>query len=304
MNARASILLVPLLASAFGAAAPMSATREVIPNEIPGIDLPVIKEHTYRMAGRVRALLLWIGRDDVGSGVIRWRGTGENHAYELLIGSDPAKAPAKLNKWGFLAEQIRAGESEVVGVMSKDNEKRLSDVKSDAVGGRPFNTIRGRITQHEAYARLAVLQAPNTLTYREADKVLKLALGDGSTQTRTIERPDGVRPGFLSSVAEVLRTTTAASARGGRIPQQTVRYIYGDRLYELRLLEATALPQYEREGRTFQKVIRGRFETGRQGVLGYRFELVFGTTGAMAEIPILISYQPNWWLHVESRIQS
>jgi len=304
MTRRASILLVPLLVSAFGVAAPMSASRELIPNEVPGIDLPVTKEHTYRMAGRVRALLLWIGRDDVGSGVIRWRGMGDDHAYELLIGSDPAKAPAKLNKWGFLAEQIRAGQSDVFGVMSKDNEKRLSDVKSNAVGGRPFNTIRGRITQHEAYARLAVLQAPNTLTYREADTVLKLALNDGSTQTRTIERPEGARPGFLSSVAEVLRTSAAASARGGTIPPQTVRYIYGDRLYELCLLEATALPQYEREGRTFQKVIRGKFETGRQGVLGYRFELVFGTTGALAGVPILISYQPNWWLHVELMLQS
>src|SRR3954469_6023522 len=121
MNARASILFATVLVSAFGAAAPMSASHDAIPNQVPGIDLPVTKEHTYRMAGRVRALLLWIGREDVGSGVIRWRGTGDDHAYELLIGSDPAKAPAKLNKWGFLAEQIRAGESEVVGVMSKDN---------------------------------------------------------------------------------------------------------------------------------------------------------------------------------------
>jgi hypothetical protein len=213
MTARASILLVPLLASAFGVAAPTSASREVIPNVVPGIDLPITKEHTYRMAGRVRAFVLWIGRDDVGSGVIRWRGTGEDHAYELLIGSDPAKAPAKLNKWGFLAEQIKAGESEVVGVMSKDNEKRLSDVKSTAVGGRPFNTIRGRITQHEAYARLAVLQAPNTLTYREADTVLKLALTDGSTQTRTIQRPDGVRSRRCGTSTAIASTSSACSRR-------------------------------------------------------------------------------------------
>ena len=304
MTARASSLLVSLLA-AFGTAAPMSASREVIPSEVPGINLPVTKEHTYKMSGRVRALLLWIGRDDVGSGVIRWRGTGDDHAYELLIGSDPAKAPARLNKWGFLAEQIRAGECNVFGVMSKDSEKRLSDVKADAAAARPFNTIRGRITQHEAYARLAVLQAPNTLTYRQADTVLKLALSDGSTQTRTIERPDGVRPGFLSSVAEVLRSTTAASVRGGPIPPQMVPYIYGDRLYELRLLDAAAVPEFQREGRTFQKVIRGRFETGRQGVRpGYRFELVFGTTGPLAGVPVLISYQPNWWLHVELMIQT
>jgi hypothetical protein len=305
MTARLSIFVWPVVAAVIGVSSPMAASREGIPNAIPGVDLPVVKEHTYKMSGRVRALLLWIGRDDVGSGVIRWRGTGEDHAYELLIGSDPAKAPAKLNKWGFLAEQIRAGECEVVGVMSKDSEKRLSDVKTDVAGGRPFNTIRGRITQREAYARLAVLQASNTLTYHQAATVLKLALADGSTQTRSIERPSGVRPGFLSSVAEVLRTSTASAARGGPIPAQTIRYIYGDRLYELRLLDATVLPKFERDGRTYQKVIRGRFETGRQGVgPGYRFELVFGTSGPLEGVPILISYQPNWWLHVELMIQT
>ena len=304
MTTRATILLVLSFAAVFGAAAPKSASREVIPSEIPGLTLPITQEHTYKMSGRVRALLIWIGRDDVGSGVIRWRGTGENHAYELLIGSDPAKAPAKLNKWGFLAEEIRAGECQVFGVMSKDSEKRLSDVKADAAGGRPFNTIRSSITQRQAHARLAVLQAPNTLTYREADAVFRLALRDGSTQTRTIDRPDGVRPGFLSSAAEVIRTSTDQALRGAPIPAHTVTYIYGDRLYELRLIEATPMAKFERDGRTFEKVIRGRFETGRQGVLGYRFELVFGTTGAMAGVPILISYQPNWWLHVELMVQS
>jgi hypothetical protein len=306
MTPRAGILVALLLAGVCGTSAQMSASREVIPNEIPGTDLPITQEHTYKMSGRVRALLLWIGRDDVGSGVIRWRGTGDDHAYELLIGSDPAKAPAKLNKWGFLAEEIRAGECAVVGVMSKDSENRLSDVKADAkVTGRPFNTIRGRITQQQGYARLAVLDAPNTFTYREANAVLKLALADGSTQTRTFDRPAGVRPGFLSSMAEVLRTSATYASRGVRIPASTVTYIYGDRLYELRLLDAAALPSFERDGRKFQNVIRGRFETGRQGVRpGSRFELVFGTAGTFAGVPILISYQPKWWLHVELMLQT
>ena len=307
MTTRATIPLVLFFAAVFGAAAPKSAAKEVIPSEIPGLSLPITKEHTYKMSGRVRALLIWIGRDDVGSGVIRWRGTGDDHAYQLLIGSDPAKAPAKLNKWGFLAEEIRAGECAVVGVMSKDSESRLSDVKADAKGGgRPFNTIRSRITQREAYARLAVLQAPNTLTYRDADTVLKLALGDRSTETRTIGRPEGVRPGFLSSVAEVMRTTAGYASRGAPIPPNTVTYIYGDRLYELRLLNATSMAKFvDRDGRSFEKVIRGRFETGRQGVRpGSRFELVFGTVGPLAGVPILISYQPNWWFHVELMVQS
>ena len=85
------------------AAAP--AARGLVPSELPGSTLPVTQSHTYKMSGRVRAPLLWVGRDDVGSGIIRWRGGTAGPAgnvgngYELLIGSDPLRAPGGLNKW-------------------------------------------------------------------------------------------------------------------------------------------------------------------------------------------------------------
>ena len=68
-----------------------------------------MRQHTYRMAGKIRVLLLWVGRDDVGSGVIKWRGAGDEKAIELLIGSDPKRAPSQLNKWGYLVEAMRGG---------------------------------------------------------------------------------------------------------------------------------------------------------------------------------------------------
>ena len=74
---------------------------------------------------------LWVGRDDVGSGVIKWRGSGDDRAIELLIGSDPTRAPSQLNKWGYLVEAMRGGESSVVGLISQENDDRLSDVKAD-----------------------------------------------------------------------------------------------------------------------------------------------------------------------------
>ncbi|MCM3878807.1 MAG: hypothetical protein ND807_01750 [Vicinamibacterales bacterium] len=308
MTSRAVMPLALFMAAVAGGAAPMSAPGEHLPVEIPGIDLPVLQQHTYRMSGRVRMLLLWVGRDDVGSGVIRWRGAGGDHAYELLIGSDPTKAPGKLNKWGFLAEAIRAGECAVVGVISKDSDSRLSEVKEGLASdrdGRPFDTIRGRVTQRQAYAQVTTLIASNTITYHQADAVLKRALGAGPDGTRQIDRPDGARPGFLTSVAEILRSSSASAARGTVIPAQAITYVYGDRLYELRLIEAVPLAKFERDGRNYEHVIRGRFETGQKGVRpGSRFELVFGTSGALAGVPILISYQPRWWLHVELVIQT
>ena len=268
-----------------------------VPVELPGQYLPVVGEHTYRMAGKIRVLLMWVGRDDVGSGVIRWRGAGEHKAFEVLIGSDPQKAPSQLNKWGFLVEEIRGGESSVVGLISQENDDRLSDVKADLKqrkDQRAFDTIRGFVMATEGSARVGTLHAPSVLTYRDADAVLKPVLADTSLPVKRLPRHDGVRAGFLSSLSELIAANVA------RQPLRRIAYIHGDRVYELCLLESTPLARYERDGRTFEQVIRARFETGEAGTRsGTRFELVYGASGALTGIPILISYQPKWWLQVD-----
>lgn len=46
----------------------------------------------------------------------------------------------------------------------------------------------------------------------------------------------------------------------------------------------------------------GRVEVGAfpgGGVLFTEFELLYGTSGALAEIPVHAVYQPRWWLQVE-----
>jgi len=74
---------------------------------------------------------------------------------------------------------------------------------------------------------------------------------------------------------------------------------------EMRLLEAEPLARFVRGGRSFEHVMRARFETGLAGSGdGSRFELVYGTEGSLAEVPIVISYQPKWWLQVELTIES
>lgn len=302
------VFIFAVTLSAVLSAAPGPTAHDVLPSVLPGSALPVLHEHTYKMSGRIRMLLIWIGRDDVGSGVIRWRGNGEDdRAYELLIGSDPLRAPGKLNRWGYLAEQVQGGESAVVGVMSKSTENGLSEVKASLAtqaDGRPFDTIRGRVMSDQAIARVTTVHAPSTATYRDADAVLSLAFASGSDANRAMDRPSGARAGFLSSVAELIRKSVAGAARGQRTPPETLPFVYGDRLYELRLLDATPVARFERDGKVYEHVVRGRFQTGRAGSRsGSRFELVYGTSGPLAEIPILISYQPKWWLQVELEIQ-
>ena len=149
------------------------------------------------------------------------------------------------------------------------------------------------------------MEAPSSVTYREADTVLAMALSDGAAAVKQIDRPNGVRPGFLTSVAEMIRTTVARAARGQASGPETLRYVYGGRVYELRLLEAVPVARFESGGRLYADVVRARFETGLAGTHdGSRFELVYGTAGPLVEVPIVISYQPKWWLQVELTIES
>lgn len=310
-SAKSASLLLALSVSAGAAADDREKARadldQRLPTSLPGATLPIVRQHSYKMLGRVRPFLIWISRDDVGSGFINWRALGDNVGYDLLIGSDPLRAPNRLNKWGFLAEETSRGEGTVVGAMSKDNENGLRDVNTGLAKrtqARPFDTIQGRITTDRAFARVNTLQVPSSLTYKDAAILLADTLREDSAPVREVVRPGAARAGFLTSVAEVIRNNVASFSSGQRIAPQTLPYIYGDRLYELRLLDAVPLARFERDGRTYEHVIRGRFETGRAGHAGTRFELVYGTSGPFAEIPILISYQPKWWLQVELTIQT
>lgn len=301
MQARFSVALALTLLS--GAAGADSTNSPIVPTEVPGRALPVVRQHTYRMAGKIRVLLLWVGRDDVGSGVIKWRGAGDDKAIEILIGSDPKRAPSQLNKWGYLVEAMRGVESSVVGLISQENDDRLSDVKADLKtrkDQRAFDTIRGHVGTTEGAARVGTLYAPSHLTYHDADSVLGRVLGDSSLPVKRVERRGRVRPGFLTTLTELITGSLDRNNDNTRI-----QYIHGDRLFELRLLESTRLPRFERDGRSWQNVVRARFETGEAGNRsGTRFELVYGANGALTGIPILISYQPKWWLQVDLVLNS
>jgi hypothetical protein len=301
---RIRFLAAATLILAFGLVpAVTSTTAPVVPTEIPGRALPVVRQHTYRMAGKIRVLLLWVGRDDVGSGVIKWREGGNEKAIELLIGSDPKRAPSQLNKWGYLVEEMRGGESSVVGLISQEHDDRLSDVKADLKRRkdlRAFDTIRGYAATVEGTARVGTLYAPSRLTYHDADAVLKDVLADTSLAVKRVARRGNVRPGFLTSLTELIGASIDKKTDNRRI-----QYIHGDRLFELRLLETTPLARFERDGRVWQNVIRGRFETGEAGNRsGTRFELVYGASGTLTGIPVLISYQPKWWLQVDLVLNS
>ena len=297
-----------LLSSALIASTTSLPDPDDIPDIPPAADLPVTRQHVYRMAGRVRIFLLWVTREDVGVGIITWRQAAGKKAYELLIGSDPAKAPGRLNRWGYLVEETSGSEASIVGLISQDREDRLSDVTKTSArhaATRPFDTIRGRVGRADAHARVGTLYAPSALTLHEAPAMLKLVLDDRSKPIRQLQRPAGVRAGFLTAVTELISESIAGARSPQPSPVRRIQYVHGDQLYELRLLESSRLARYQLGARTFDNVIRGKFETAaatRRS--GTRFELIYGAEGAFAGVPIWVSYQPKWWLEVELFLQT
>ena len=62
---------------------------------------PATTGYDYSLTVRVRPLLFWITRTGVGSGrIVRADTGGGTRVYEFLIGSDPARAPMRINRWG------------------------------------------------------------------------------------------------------------------------------------------------------------------------------------------------------------
>lgn len=276
----------------------------------PGAALAIDKVHTYRMAGKIRPILFWIRRDGVGMGRIVWR-RGENgvKGYELLIGTDPAFAPQRLNRWGYIAEEIDGANGSLLALMSREEESSLDEVRERQQSGVAFKAMRARVEAGTARSVAPAVYAERDPTYRDVNALIDQVHQAADLATaRTISVPSGVRPGFLAAVAELVHTSVESlrAPRAGVVSAKTppVSYVYGVRLYDLTLRSHELLTGAAQAGHVDSPVARGRFEIrNRTTDERTRFELVYGLDGPLAEVPVEIVYQPRWWLKVELRLE-
>lgn len=273
----------------------------------PPVDLPVTRTHHYRMAGRIRPLLFWVGRDNVGLARIVWRGHDERRGYDFLVGTDPAIAPRAINRWGFITEVSQARGGSVFALMSRADEASYDEARANTDKGGSGAEYRGLEAQLEdglATWRVARVATAREATIHDVEQLaaqVRRATANAPAQTTRTARQ--TRPGFLVAVAElVARGVERARLAAGRLDVSTgaVPYIFGRGLYEIRLRELSPVrvppPWQGRAGRA----AHGEFEiltvaTGART----RFEMTFGLTGELAGVPLEISWQPRWWLKVE-----
>jgi len=274
----------------------------------PADDLPVLQVHRYKMAGRIRPLLFWIGRDDVGLGEIVWRGAGGAVAYELLIGTDASKAPRGINRWGYILEDTRPSGTRVLGLITTSEEATLSDVRRQMDAGQRrgrFKAIDARIASGISRSATETIETDRDLTVHDkAILVRQVEHRLSSVPPKETPVPSGVRPGFLSAVAELMTNTISARQAGAaalrRMKGRTLPYVYGRNIFDLALTGVESIPPPAATSGPNAWPVRASFEIrSRRTGARYTFELEYGTEGALAGVPTLIQYQPRWWLQAK-----
>ena len=187
-----------------GAAAASGAAEPTTPDGRPSA--PVTAEHRYRLSAAIRPLLFWVGAKNVGGARIVWRHDGAGRkGYELLLGSDPARAPRRINRWGWVREDADGPRATMTGLMNRSEDDSLDQAKAGlrAEGRYLFKLNRARVEDGTARAEATTLYAPQDYTFRQLDELLRFADEAKATPgVRSGRLPPGTRPGLLFALAD------------------------------------------------------------------------------------------------------
>lgn len=312
---------LPVVPPALGAAAIERAVDQV---RVP----PSIRsEFDYIMTARVRLLLFWVGKDDVGGGYIRL-GTSPQDAslevFNLLIGSDPAKAPRAINRWGLASEIAhKSAESSggfdssvFFGFMKVSSGTSVAEMQKELAkekqsGNFLFSAILNQAGPDENFAKTVPFASDTDFTINDLERAEPVVLehlmssegrlrGADAGEFQACNRTEG----FLSSVSELVE-----AALSGRQAPVSNCYLYNGQRFTLKLKQTARVPRKDVHitlrdvphdyARTYHDLLLASFDNFNETTkTGGTFELLLGTSGALRGAPVQITYQPNWWFQV------
>jgi hypothetical protein len=286
-------------------------------------------EYDYIMTARVRLVFFWAGKDDVGGGYVR-RGVSSvdprEEMFEVLFGSDPAKAPRAINRWGAGTEAVwhqsaadahpktdDVVSSAFFGFMKPSRGKSAAEMqgelkKEKEQGTYLFTGIVSRAESGRATSLIVPLQSPtdyNMKQYDAAQPVMLDRIAVSDRPLKTLQSATCSRGGqFLGTVSALLD-----AALDGRKAPYTLCYFYDASEVSLtvertEMLRKLPVQLHGPKGITlinteYQNVLQVDFlsanrATGRK----VNFTVFVGTQGASAGVPVQIRYQPNWWFQI------
>jgi hypothetical protein len=306
---RSHIPVIVMAVVGLGATLPLSANDLTGPPATTDSP-PIHKEYRYRMSAAIRPLLFWIGDSDVGGARIVWlQGDDGRRGYEFLLGSDPTRAPRKINRWGFVREELRQGGAIQIGLMRKTEEKSVEEARARVgyEGEYVFKVIQTEVADGQARAKNTVWLVQDDYTYHDIGELLRLVGTEPQSPPSINEAllPPGTHPGFLFAVADLVdRAVTAATGEPRELLKKvTTRFNFNAIAYELRLRK-TRWEESKRYGdRRYENLVRIDCESYNPTLnTTERFTLVVGTEGEWRGVPVYVKYQPKWWFKAEGVI--
>jgi hypothetical protein len=143
-------------------------------------------------------------------------------------------------------------------------------------------------------------RAPQTLTYRDLEPLLGL-VPPAPRERHTVDLPAGAREGFLLAMTTMMPAGVepCRDGRGVRAVPPLV-YFYKRSLYDLRLQSCTFEKELHTRTGAYRDVVDGRFEV-RHRTTGEvtHFQMAYGTTASLRDVPVRIVFRPRWWMEAE-----
>jgi hypothetical protein len=200
-----------------------------------------LAQFDYDMTIRIRLLFFWISKDDVGGGYIR-RGVAKDdprlELFQVLFGSDPARCPKQINRWGagteaewhsspvpavsaaHASDDVSA--SAFFGFMKSSRGKSVSEMQAELKkekeqGEHAFTGILSRVEPGHTFSLVVPLNSAQDFNLNQYDVAEPLMIDKLSTT----EKPPRMlaegalcrRSGeFLGTVAELMDAAVRAFA--------------------------------------------------------------------------------------------
>src|SRR5688572_1061095 len=257
-------------------------------------------EHHYVVSGRIRLLVFWTGRHDVGQARFdRAESPAGARRLALRVGTDPERAPRRINRWGYIDETTCAAETVVTGVMTESKEQSVEQARGAAERPKhtPLRAIHSRISGTESITETTTIRPSRSVTYRDVDEVLLMTPSAASVVRRTI--PTDVESGFLRAVTSLMKESVGGYRVSQRPPAGLRRaYVYGGNFYDLSLRRSRQVRGPDGEELESDFAIRNR-TTGTTT----EFRISYAASGHNAGVARRIVFSPRNWLELELRLK-
>jgi len=289
--------------------------------------MPSIRaDYQYILTCRLRLLIFWVGNDDLGGGYIKTGQAEDDPSFrmiQLLFGSDPAKTPRAINRWGAGTEVDKVDSSKTpessafVGFMKSSQGESVSSMQRElshekTAGKHRFEAIISRVDGDRAISTTVPFSSDKDYDMSQLANAQTMALDQlGDNQARKFRSLNGAqrgecgrRGGFLSTTEELLER----SLTGEKTPV-SLCYVYNARPYTLTLEHVIPVPtkdvqialkdRGQKIHQSYRDLQESQFQI-RNGESGAKtdFSVLLGTTGELRGVPVQINYQPNWWFQI------